>query len=205
MRKLTTTGFAVALTLAAHAAYAATATIDYGAPGITGRAVTPEESGDANGPDPAAKVYEFVVTSDADILRVGEVFIETGGAGLYNNPTGSNSAPPNPAFVAVFPSLGADSWITTPGNATSTAGGDLGDDNVSWFDTSSDGPVSDFVFARLTTTADVGTFRGVVSVAGSAGPEVFPFNLSFGIPEPTSMVLLGIGAMGLAFAGRRRQ
>ena len=205
MRKLTTTSLALALTFTAASAMAANVTIGLGPGGALGRSVTPEESGDANGPPAEAKVYEFIVTSDADILRVGDVFIDTGGAGLYNNATGSNTAPPNPAFVAVFPSLGADSWITTPGAGTSTAGGDLGDDNASWFDTTNDGPVTDFTFARLTTTGALNSFRGVISVAGSGGPEVFPFNITFGIPEPTSLALFGVGVVGLALAGRRRQ
>ena len=35
-------------------------------------------------------------------------------AGLYNNALGTDTEPPLDAFVAVFPALGADSWITTP-------------------------------------------------------------------------------------------
>ena len=103
----------------------------------------------------------------------------------------------------MFPSLGADSWITTPGAGTSTAGGDLGDDNVSWFDTTNDGAVTDFTFARLTTIGPLLTFRGVISVAGASGPELFPFN--FGIPEPSSMVFVAVSVASLAVVGRRRQ
>lgn len=170
------------------------------------RAVSAAESGDAGGPSAASTVYEFFLTSDADILRVGDVFIE-GGAALYNNATGSNTAPPNPAFIAVFPSLGADSWITTPGAGTATAGGSLGDDNASWFDTTNDGPQQNFLFARLTTPGDGPyTFRGVVSAAGAAGPETFPFEFTFpgtAIPEPTSAMLFGLGMVGLLGARRR--
>ncbi|MEQ8835851.1 MAG: PEP-CTERM sorting domain-containing protein, partial [Lacipirellulaceae bacterium] len=170
------------------------------------RQITAEEL-EGDGPLPDSYVYDFFLSSDADILRVGNVFVElfSGSGQLYNSPLGSNTAPPNPTFVAVFPALGADSWITTPGSVTATAGGSLGDDNASWFDTSDDGPQQNFHFARLTADG-VGAFRGVVSVAGANGPESFPFNIIFSppimpFPEPTSLALFAIGL--LSFAGNR--
>lgn len=145
-------------------------------------------------------VHEFFVTTDGDILRVGELNIEPP---LYNNSTGSDTMPPNPVFVGVFPSLGADSWITTPGD-TATAGGGLSDAGASFFDSTNDGPQNNFLFARLTTApGDSGLFSGVISVAGATGPEVFPFSFQLGIPEPTSMMLFGLGLVGLGVTRRR--
>ncbi|MEQ8209425.1 MAG: PEP-CTERM sorting domain-containing protein [Lacipirellulaceae bacterium] len=145
-------------------------------------------------------VHEFFVTTDGDILRVGDLNIDVA---LYNNPAGSDTMPPNPLFLPVFPSLGADSFITTPGD-TATAGGGLSDQGASFFDSSNDGPQNNFLFARLTTApGEGGTFSGVISVAGSAGPEVFPFSFPLGIPEPTSMMLVGLGLVGLGSVRRR--
>jgi hypothetical protein len=161
-------------------------------------------------PDPATagkRVHTFFVTTDADILRVGDVFLE-GVTGIYQHQVGSNSEPPNPIFFAIFPSLADDTWINTPG-ITAIAGNTtdpFGTPNNSWFDTSNDGPVTQFQFAQI--TADVGprgVFRGVVSVVDASGdPEVFPF--SFGInpiPEPTAACLAGMSLFGLAALRRR--
>ena len=156
-------------------------------------------------PDPATsgkRIHTFSVTTDADILRVGDIFLE-GVTGIYQHPLGSQSEPPLPAFVAVFPSLGDDTWINTLG-VTAIAGNStdpFGTPNNSWFDTSNDGPVTQFQFAQI--TADVGprgVFRGVISVAGANGTRSVPF--SFGInpvPEPGSACL---GRRELARPGR---
>jgi hypothetical protein len=152
------------------------------------------------------RIHQFRVTTDADILRVGDVhFINL--AGLYNHAFGQDTAPPLPVFVALFPQLAADTWITTPG-ATAIAGNSanpFGTDNNSWFDTSNDGPVTEFLFARLTVnTMPVGYFRGVVSVAGTEGPEAFPFNFQINVPEPGALAL-GIVAVGASVATLRRR
>ena len=70
---------------------------------------------------------------------------------MYNNPTGTDTEPPLNALVAVFPALGADSWITTPGTTALAGAGGTKADNNSWFDTTNDGPQTNFLFARITT------------------------------------------------------
>ena len=148
------------------------------------------------GVPPNYYINDYFVTTDADILRIGDVNVV---ARLYNDPLGSDTAPPNPTFVTLFPELGADSFITTPGE-TAVAGNSEQpfDTNSSFFDSSNDGPVTDFNFARL-TSPDLSIFEFVVSVAGTTGPEVFQFRLPVNIPEPTAMILLltaGLSAGG---------
>ena len=95
-----------------------------------GRPTTAAEAN--NDPTAANKVvHEFRVTTSSDILRVGDVYIEPrAGLGLYNNAIGADTEPPLDVFVGVFPALGADSWISTPGTtALAGAGGMTADNN----------------------------------------------------------------------------
>ena len=195
MKRLLATGAAIALVASLFAVDAYAATVS------TRWQIRNTSEAEVGGGDPAGTVTEYFLDSDADILRIGDVNIDVP---LFNDALGSNTAPPNPAFVAVFPALGADSFITTPGG-TAVAGNDGApfDTNSSFFDSSNDGPQSNFKFAQLTTSA-AGTFNFVVSVAGDTGPEVFQFALPVGIPEPPSVALLGFGLIGLAASRRRK-
>ena len=146
-------------------------------------------------------IFEFFVTSDADVLSVDNVEI-TGS--LFQVPFGSDVEPPLPAFLPVFPHLSADSWITTPG-ATSVAGGGFANPLSAWFDVSNDGPVSDFMFARLTVpTAEKldFTFRGRMSVAGDTGVENFRFFFLVAIPEPSAALMTAVALAIGAFRWR---
>ena len=155
MRKLLSI-MAVGVAFAAQQAIAATVTFQAvnGAGTVsTGRATTAAETG--NDPATVGKiVHDFRVTSSSDILRIGDVFIEPRtGLGLYNNATGTDTEPPLDAFVAVFPALGADSWISTPGTTALAGAGGTTADNNSWFDTTNDSAQTNFLFARITTSA----------------------------------------------------
>lgn len=165
----------------------------------------------ADGAPADGDVHEFFVTTDADILSVGNVLVTLdGGAALYQNVAfGSDSAPPNPALAAAFPSTVVDSFVTTPGANTSLLGGDINTGAVANFgDLSDDGPVQNFRFAQLTVPAGAtGLFTGQVSINDGAGGSFDqPFSFAIGgvaIPEPSSLALLGLGMVG--FVGRRRR
>ncbi len=138
------------------------------------------------------RIYNYFITTTSDILQFDSVRIS--GFGLlipiYQNAFGADSEAPNPGFVTVFPALGADSYITTPG-ATSIAGAGFGSPASAWFDTSNDGPVSNFLFAQLTTAGNaLGRFNGKVQLQNANGPVIVPFRLLIGnIPEPSGLVL----------------
>ena len=162
--------------------------------------------------DPALighKVHEFLVTTDADILSINEVVFE-GFTSFYQNPLGSQAEPPLTAFVVLFPALGADTWINTPG-VTSIAGDAANPfvtSNNAWFDTSNDGPQNHFMFAQLTTPDDLPLkrFSGRVSLAGATGPEAFEFEFLIGVPEPATMTLGAAACVAMLSRrpGRRR-
>ena len=192
--------FGVAFSLLFAAAPSNAATVSFTGAGGTDRLTSPAEVG--NGAPDGWIVRQDRVSSSSDILRIGNVRIQAG-AHPYNSAVGMDNEPPNPLFLPVFPSLGADSWISTPG-ATAVAGNTvdpLGTDDNSWFDTINDGPQNNFLFAQLTLPPGTFTFQGVVSVLGDTGdPEVHPF--FFPIPEPAGATLVGLA---LACLGIRRR
>lgn len=119
-------------------------------------------------------INEFFVTTSSDILQVDMVDISIGGASLFQHGSGDDDAPPLPAFVNVFPSLGADTWITTPGG-TAIAGGGFGDPGSAWFDSDNNGAQNMFKFAQLTSSGE-GTFSGRIQLQDTAGPVAIAFD-----------------------------
>jgi hypothetical protein len=201
MRKTFALAAAVCCIAASANSFGATVVTGGGA----GRAPTAAEmTGDAS--LAGKKVYDFFVTTDSDILSVDNVIITGGGASLYQNAAGSDVEPPNPLFLPVFPALGADSWISTPGG-TSTAGGGFPNDNSSWFDSSDDGAQNNFQFARLTTSTPSGTFAGRVNTLGPNSSVInTPFSLTFGaaVPEPATLAMTGLALVGMVACSRRK-
>jgi hypothetical protein len=175
---------------------------------VTFRYPTPAEI--AGGVPADAKIRNFFVTTDGDILSIGNVRVDTDGS-FYQHPAGSDAAPPNPLHVDVLPALAADSWIDTPGN-TSVLGtpfpGD-GSPNSAWGDLTNDGPQTNFRFARITISPSDAfyRFRFNVTIAGSTGPfSATPFLdelMEVLVPEPVTSSLAGMGILVLA-AFRRR-
>src|SRR5690349_7666472 len=110
--------FALACLVAAPS-YGAVVTITGGnTQSSAGRAPTAAELG-SDASLAGKKVYEFTVTTDQDIISIDNIKLTPGGgAQLYQvgiAEGGSDVEPPSPLFVGVFPKLGADSWISTPG------------------------------------------------------------------------------------------
>jgi hypothetical protein len=153
-------------------------------------------------------VNVYTVTTDADILSVNQVVATLSGGSLFQvaPPFGSDNEAPDPAFITLNRALEADSWITTPG-ATSKLGGGSGfpgDGTGTWGDLTNDGPQTNFKFATLSLASNFnGMFIGRVSVAGTAGPEVFPFSLPINIPEPGTIGLTSLGLLALGVVRRR--
>lgn len=199
MRRTITTFSVIALVAVAQFASAAMVEVSMTQRGIT----TDEANAPTDTPPSDGVVYEFWVTSDADILSVDEVNIANAGDLFQFVTVGSDTAPPNPALAASFPSSPADSYITTPGANTSTTGG-FDTPGSSWFDTSDDGGVSMFQFAQLTFPGNLAadlSFTGRVNVAGSAGVENFPFDFSATVGgDPVVNLLSPLGPSELDFS-----
>jgi threonine dehydrogenase-like Zn-dependent dehydrogenase len=213
MRKII--ALALALMLMASSAMAATVTTSVISPSSINPAQSFGRPATAVGVPAETRIHEFRTTTDADILQIDQVVVTVGGGGtLYQVAQaagGSDTEPPSPLFETLVPTLTADSFISTPG-ATSIAGdtaNPFGTQNNSWFDTTSDGAQTNFMFARfgLTGANASATFAGRVQVAGTAGPESFPFTFTLSnvdIPEPATVALGGMGLVGLLAVRRRK-
>jgi hypothetical protein len=181
-----------------------------GFPGIPTAVVTPAQA--AGGAPANGQVFRFVASTDADVIGIYDVRI-TGLLGtplttLYQHSFGDpgNANPPLPPLVAVFPALGADTWIDTPG-VTSRLGADLPGDGASvFFDLENNGPQTNFEFAQLTIPPGEGfTFSGRVEIASTltpGGTYSLPFSFSNIIPEPATGRLAAAALAGAVLIGR---
>jgi hypothetical protein len=209
--------FAIACVILAPLSSAIAATVTFkavsglgpGNPNVTvGRA--PSSALIAAGVPADARIHEFLVTTDADILQIQGVHVERSALtplyNLFDARGGSDTEPPSPLFYTLVPELAADSWVTTPGPTSQSGlgtGRPLEQPNEQWFDTTNEGPVVDFMFARITVFGEGQlVFRGHVQVIGRNGPENFPFRF-YTIPEPASQTIAAASLLGLA-ARRRR-
>jgi hypothetical protein len=137
----------------------------------------PVTSAEASGGAPSdGIVHDFYVTSDADLLVLAPEI----GVSVYKHQYGSNREPPDPELVAMYPAVGASSYLKLPGD-TIVLGGGFTVPGSAWGDLSDDGPQSNYHLGRL-TTSQAGTFSGTISVRGAGTPIWLPFSLS--LPGP---------------------
>jgi hypothetical protein len=164
----------------------------------------PSAAAVAAGVPDGARVYKFWVTTDADILSVDRVGIETSNPVFQVAPPfGADNEPPDPAFITLNRALEADTWITTPGATTLLGPGLPGDGSTTTFgDTVDSGAQTNFQFAQITVLPNNNSlrFEGRVNVRGATGPENFAFEF---VPEPTTFAMAGLGLIGLAALRRR--
>jgi hypothetical protein len=188
--------FAVVLCGAALACTAAPADIVFTQ---GGRPASAAETGAAFDPVPAGSfVHQFFVTTDAntDILSVNQLVFNFDMA-IYQHDVGVDNEPPNPLVFPAFPSMSADSYITTPG-ITAVGVPDDGDPPFTngsiFFDTTNNGQQTNFLFAQLTLPALAsGTFSGRVTVEGPVNTLTdYPFSFTItAVPEASAFLLLG--------------
>jgi hypothetical protein len=171
-----------------------------------GRKVNAAEA--AGGAPLNGDVYQFMVTTDADILSVNQVriydFLTGQPLTLYHHPLVGVQFPVG--SEPIFPGLSADSFIVTPG-PTLLLGADLpGDGQTTFGDLTNDGPVDHYIFAQL--TVPVGTqlgFSGGISIASVDNPgEVFRKAFQFvPVPEPSSLLVAAAAIAGGTALSRR--
>lgn len=124
-------------------------------------------------------VHDFYATSDADLLTLATHFDQW----TYQHPYGSDNDAPPSELITHFPALAADSFLRMPSSTMMLGGGFNGADSEKvWGDLSNDGPQSDFLFGRMTTT-EPGAFAGYFAVRGQETYIKMPF--SFTLPGPS--------------------
>jgi hypothetical protein len=162
---------------------------------ISANSITPESrlvtSQEVAGGAPAgAVVNDFRLTTDADVLCVCNVDITSP---LYQHALGKDDGAWPQELIDTQPAVGADSFIQAPGSTVVLGGGFSGGKDSLWGDLSNDGPQTDFLFSRLTTT-ETGAFTGAISLrttATSDGYIMVPFTMSL---PGTADDLLALGA-----------
>ena len=166
-------------------------------------------------PAAGGTVIDGFVTTDADILGIRNWMVSPS-QGVFNvaPPFGSDTAPPDPVLVALNRALEIDSWVTTPGETSAVVAGSLTpppdwlsamDGSFTAFsDETDDGPQDRFHFTRITFGPGFGgSMAGEIVVAGSAGPEFYPFSIV--VPEPNAAMLLCVGVLVCAACQERRR
>lgn len=206
-------------------ASAVMASVAFGAPARANQIATcgcyrdPTPAEIAAGVPADAQIRKYFITTDSDILAFENLSITKNPptSVLYQHPFGDerNANPPNPALVALFPALSADSWFDTPG-LTSRLGADLpGDGNTTFGDLENNGPQTKFQFAQLTySPAAVNVSLSLrVAINSTTNPGT-PYSQNFllqdaltgpvlCIPEPTSWALAAAALIACAKSARR--
>ena len=143
----------------------------------------------------------------------------TEGPGTFYNDTYGTDTQPNPLFIAAFPDLAYDTFVTQPAGYPNTtdqgaAPGfatpptpDFGATSITgdWFIAGAAATTGQFTIARLTvlcSDTEMTTVELDLSYGGlEPGLQNLTTTLTCGVPEPGSLALLALG--GLALIRRR--
>jgi hypothetical protein len=160
------------------------------------------------------RVHSFFVTTDGGLALLADIQV-TGPAAtkLFQHAFGdaSDAAPPNPAFVGIFPSLAIDSYLDLPGAGpgplNELENGPLlpGNGTQSYSVSTDFGPQTGFKFAQLSTKVP-GQFHVTIAIHDTATPGAL-FRESFVLPllpEPASALLLPAAFSSLVVLRRSR-
>jgi hypothetical protein len=141
------------------------------------RPVTAAEA--AGGAPVGGMVHDFYATTSADVLCIGTSFSMP----VYKHPYATDYETPNPELIAMYPAVGASSFLKTPGSTFKLGGGlNSGAAEKVWGDLENNGPQAQYQFGRL-TTSQTGAFEGSLFLRGQYTDYVMmPF--SFALPGP---------------------
>lgn len=152
------------------------------------RPVTAAEA--ASGAPSNGMVHDFFATSSADVLCIGTSFSTS----VYKHPYATDYETPDPELIAMYPAVGASSFLKTPGSTFKLGGGlNSGAAEKTWGDLENDGPQTQYQFGRL-TTSQTGAFAGSFFLRGDSTYIEMPF--SFTLPGPLGLLTESIFVSG---------
>lgn len=146
-----------------------------------------------------AYTCDFSLSSSADILVIESVVDITAGS-LFNNTNpaavATDHAPPIDALFPTFPTLAADSYFNTPGLSSGVGGKDFAGDRVITFDSTNEGPQTDFQWGRLTLVPNAdglatATVNATIQTKASPSPVFDTVGLTLSVAPAVTATTFG--------------